>query len=706
MALGALALAMIRPTLAAGTQIARHDETKLHEVLITAYRRATNLQLTPVSATVLTAKDLDRQNIQSVDDLEFATPSITVQSSGQNALINIRGIGRDDGGQQMSSGVVIYRDGVETAPHGLISDEPYYDIGSIEVLRGPQGTFGGQSAIGGAIFVTEADPQLNRSSAYVQAQYGNYDDERLRGMINVPLSDDLAIRFATDDEHRHTFFHMSGPWTGNPGNLHSANARLSTLWQPSEAFRAVLKLDYNYIDHGGSPAAPFTGSTADVFDVASDSYLSGFEHQFRGVLHLNYRFADGTAVKSITGYQDGRLAYSLDADGTATPPPLGLSPEIFVARAKDRTVSQEIDVISPTTGRFTWVAGTVYQDDRFDNPQFILSLAPGGTITSGLAISAAKYQDTRRTWALFAQGSYAIIPALKLQIGARYTHTTFTLDELANVLLFGIPIGQQLVNGQQLPDSHVTGKVSLNWTLNRSNYLYAFVATGHKGGGINSDGAVFQPENVTDYEIGWKATALRGHVRTQLDGFYDNYRDFQLPIFVPTIGAGIDANATGTTVVNGVEAQLQAAVGGLALDLGASYVHSSLGHFSAIDSRYVAKGAQELTGRSLPNAPHWTAQAGAQYTFSLGGDRTLTPRVDYSYLDSRWATVFQVAPYDHLYAQNIVNTDLTLTGWHGWRLTAYATNVFDLHYVTLQLLGNLAQPGPPRQYGIRISKRF
>ena len=246
-ALASLALALAEPAMADDTNQPANDIfATLEKVIVTAERRSTNLKTTPVDATVLTGDDIAKENINTVDQLQFTTPSVTIQDSGVNALINIRGIGRNDAGAQVSSGVLIYRDGISTTPNGLISDEPYYDISSIQVLRGPQGTFAGENATGGAIFITEADPVLNQFNGYVEGQYGTYNEARVRAAVNVPLSDDLAIRFATDDENRDTFFHMTGPWTGNPGNLHSGNGRVSTLWQPSDAFQAELKLDYDY----------------------------------------------------------------------------------------------------------------------------------------------------------------------------------------------------------------------------------------------------------------------------------------------------------------------------------------------------------------------------------------------------------------------------------------------------------------------------
>src|SRR5260370_10580271 len=138
------------------------DSNKLEQIVVTAERRSTDLQLSPIAATVLTGEELTKRNVNTVDSLMFNTPSLTVQSSGENALINIRGIGKSDGGAQDSSGVLIYRDGVSTTPNGLISEEPYYDIASIEVLRGPHGTFAGQNATSGAILLNQNNPPLER----------------------------------------------------------------------------------------------------------------------------------------------------------------------------------------------------------------------------------------------------------------------------------------------------------------------------------------------------------------------------------------------------------------------------------------------------------------------------------------------------------------------------------------------------------------
>jgi iron complex outermembrane receptor protein len=701
-ALGVLALATTVPALA-------ENATTIETVVVTAERRSTDLQRTPIAATVLTGQDLKEKGIDSLDALAFTTPSLTVQDSGSNVLVNLRGIGKNDGGIQVSSGVISYRDGVSTTFNGFIADEPYYDISSVEVLRGPQGTFAGQNATGGAIFITETDPTFDGVNGYVEGQYGSYNDGRIRAAVNIPLSDDLAIRIATDDENRDSFFNATGPYTGSPGNLHTTNWRLSTLWKPTEAFTAELKLDYNYIDHGAPLGAPFTGSTAHIFDVASDAHLQGIDQQGRAVLRMSYQFDDGITLKSISGYQYGRLSYALDSDGTASVfvhSANDFGPAVFYATAKDTVVSQEINLVSPDTGPFTWVLGGVYQDDDLNVPQFIVSLAPFGSPTTGVALTALQDKAIRQSWGVFGQGSYALTDALKLQIGLRYSETSFKLADQSGELVNGtLALALPALHAIQR-DARLTGKIDLDWTIDQDNFLYAFVATGHKGGGINGNGTVFGPEDVTDYEVGWKSSWLDGHVNTQLDGFYDDYTKFQLAFFDPTDFSGEDQNATGTTVVEGIEAQIQAVFGGLTASLGTSYINSTLGQFVAIDSRNVAGGFQNLTGRPLPNAPKWTAQLGVQYAFDLGDGQTLTPRLDYGLVGPRWATVFQVSPFDRLAAQNLFNAQIVYHPADTWEVTAYGTNIFNLHYVSTQLLGNIGFPGPPAQYGIRVAKSF
>jgi iron complex outermembrane receptor protein len=690
--------------------------TSVGEVVVTAERRGVSLQKTSIAATVLSGRELSAKNVDSVDALQFTTPSLTIQNTGENALINIRGVGKSEGGIQDPSGILIYRDGVSTSPGGFLADEPYYDIESIEVLRGPQGTLAGQNSTGGALFIREVDPSLGHMSGWVEGQYGAYNDVRTRGAINLPLNDTFAVRVATNLERRDSFYNLTGPWTGNPGRQSEADGRISFLWQPNDALKVLWKNDYTYIDHGGSPAGPNTGSTAHLFDLTSDAHLLGIEQGARSVLQVSYRFANGYTLRSISGYQYGNTIYDLDYDGTDLVTPKGPGPLIYTVTGSDRTESEELNLVSPDRGPFTWVAGAVYQNElvRIPARSFIESLLPFGSATRSEALQEG-YHASSESYGVFGQGSLDLTKRLQLQVGARYSEYWLDLSDQTLVTFNGAPLIDHPIVKEAEHDDKLTGKVALNYNLGDQGLLYAFVATGHKSGGINPVAALaspagtpapqFKPEDVTDYEVGWKDTFLDGHLRTQLDGYYYDYHNFQVSIFDPSSVLAQLKNASGSSTIDGVEAQAQGVFGDLSIDLGVAYLHSELGSFSAIDARHPLSGVQTLTGRSLPNAAPWTANVGVQYAFHLADNATLTPRIDYGMVESRWASVFQVAATDQLSAQNLVNAELTYARGD-WKVTAFSTNLTDLHYVSSLALGSLAVAGPPRQYGLRVARSF
>ena len=273
-------------------------------------------------------------------------------------------------------------------------------------------------------------------------------------------------------------------------------------------------------------------------------------------------------------------------------------------------------------------------------------------------------------------------------------------------------------------DSKVTGKVALNYTIDPNNFVYAFVATGHKAGGINGvnlagvPAHAFAPEDVTNFETGWKATNFGGHLRTQIDAYYSDYKDFQVSIADPTVTGLTELyNAPSATTIYGVEASGQAVFGALSFDFGASYLHSSLGKFFAEDPRFAATGTcnassgptagtcVNLQGNDTPNAPSFTANMGVQYAFSLNNGDTLTPRFAYSHTDASWANLFENAALgDRLSSRDLVNMQLSYEH-QDWLLTAYTTNMTDEHYVAA-VNTSLRFAGPPRQYGLRLRKAF
>ena len=192
-------------------------------------------------------------------------------------------------------------------------------------------------------------------------------------------------------------------------------------------------------------------------------------------------------------------------------------------------------------------------------------------------------------------------------------------------------------------------------------------------------------------------------MRVQLGGFYTLYRDFQLQFQAPGEAPGFSPirNASGTTVIYGFEGEAQAVFGQLSFDVGLSYDHSQLGTVAAVDP--VSGLPTNLGGRPLPLSPEWTFNIGGQYAFELPNNATLTPRIDYAYAASQWATPYEDTG-DLLLARNLVNAELAYAQ-DRWRITLYGTNVLNLHYVLATNVG-LRYAGAPAQYGIRVERSF
>ena len=702
---------------------AKTSGTTVQEVMVTADRRTTALQKTAIAATVLTGKDLLAKNVVTVDQLQFLSPSVTVNNFGQGNDFNIRGIGKGEHNTQTGTGVITYRDGVPSFP-GYFQEEPYYDVSSVEVLRGPQGTFSGQNATGGALIVNTNNPVIDGGhDGFVYARYGNYNDVNLQGAVNLPISDTLAARIAFNGEYRNSFFDISGPWTGDP-NTKWGSVRFSLLWTPTPQWRVLFKTDYNFLDNGGyfgqAIINPLTGKvnpTSSLFNFANNWHTQATDQFMRSILRVDYTTEGGYDFRSVTGVQWGRTSWTGDIDGTDL-----AAPNYMIDEGVDETLwTQEFNVISPSTGPVSWIVGAFYENNTYNFPHggFIIGVPHGGFDED--------LQGVNRTWtaAGFGQVSFNLPDRFQLQLGARYSAwSTF------NRVLYYVPEYAPYLNYNQVETEtgdNVTGKATLNWNLDDHNFLYAFVASGAKPGGLNvslyygsslTPPPPFKQEYVIDYEAGWKSSFLGGRVHTQLGGYYNDFRHFQVNLTIPENPLHVtEYNVANTTVLYGLEASVQAEFGDLSLTGNLGLEKSRLGTFYATppgtfspapcdpNTGPASSTCVNLQGHPQTYAPEVTFNLEAQYHFRLASGDTLTPRVSFAHISDQWGTLFDItANGDHLGPRNLLDASIAWSH-RGWVVTAYATNLLDNHYVGA-LLSPIEIPGNPRQYGVSLMKTF
>src|SRR5882672_5608857 len=191
----ASALALVCSGVLAGSARAQVPtrSSAVEELVITAERRDQNLQTAAISATVLDQKMLEAKGVIGLTSLQYAAPGLQISDYASANTFNIRGIGQARVDVDLPSGVVIYRDGVPTLT-GYFQNAPYYDMAGIEVLRGPQGTFGGKSAAAGAVFIRTHDPELNKFGGDAMIGFGNKSFKETTAVLNLPVGSTLAFR--------------------------------------------------------------------------------------------------------------------------------------------------------------------------------------------------------------------------------------------------------------------------------------------------------------------------------------------------------------------------------------------------------------------------------------------------------------------------------------------------------------------------------
>ena len=389
-------------TLGSGVSFAKSDDNGLEEIMVTAQRRTENLQRTPIAITALDSEALERRGIANIQEAITGMPNVDLNTGdpgggSTNAQIYIRGIGQNDFIIVTDPGVGIYIDNVYYArtTGGLLD---LADIQRVEVLRGPQGALYGRNTIGGAINITTMAPTSD-FGGMVDASYGSYNHVAVRGMVNIPVAEGLAVRASTSFKRADGFVHrvVAGDRLGGYDSL---AGRLRALWTVNDRLTVDIAVDATRARNDGSPQylAKFvqTGNLVPLYmapfvtpvinrpasaagSAAVDSYIA--QHGRLPVLvnsndpytsygtgpnvsnldtwglsaQLTYKLSDDLQIKSITGYRKMSAYFGQDGDNT---------PYQYIQTlddVNDKTFSQELQFSGSTlNNRLKFVSGLYY----------------------------------------------------------------------------------------------------------------------------------------------------------------------------------------------------------------------------------------------------------------------------------------------------------------------------------------------------------
>jgi iron complex outermembrane receptor protein len=692
----------------------------LDEVVVTAERREVSLQDVPASATVLNAAALAAQGVRSVIDIQQVAPSVAINTYNRSTFINIRGVGIGQSAPTSNPGVAYYIDGM-FIPHEQFIAQSFFDIDSVEVLRGPQGTLTGQNSTGGAIYVRTPAPRTDGFSGYVDQTVADTDWYRTTAAVNVPLGDKLAVRVSGIYDHRGSFTRNIGPSPTDPGSGRDQAGRAAVRFTPTEAI--TLDLRYEHFDRRSDYNAIKNRSdqvTSDAFTIEEDAVSFLNQKGDRASLEGRFQLSPGIQLRALTSYLDAETSDQADGDRTATalPVPANLptntaNTTLFPGRVsftdqKLRTWVSELNLLSSGDGPAQWVVGGFYLDE--ESPVSVLR-DNRNTVTFVQSNSSIVTKLSNRSASVFGQVDYRFAPSWAVDAGLRYSEDTQRYTRQA---IPGPPPPGCFPCTSDVDSNEMTGRLGLKYFATDDVMLYGTYSKGYKAGGINLDPrqAPYAPETNKMGELGVKSTLAGGRLRVNAAVFYSEYDGIQLSaltaIGTPPALLPNTLNAAPAEIY-GAELEVTAKLGALAFNIGISSLHSEFTKDALLTDSQTNTNRLVPKGSRVPFAPDLTANAGVQYDVHAG-TWTLTPRVQISYTDEQISTPFAY-PATTVPSRAVTDIRLSALPNDNLHLEAFVTNVFDRTYIAAQVQDASSATGgvlygAPRQYGVRAKYDF
>jgi iron complex outermembrane recepter protein len=610
------------------------------DIVVTARRRAESLQDVPIAVTAYTGEALERQGALDITAISDTTPNVTFETSrGTNTTLTafIRGVGQQDPVAGFEAGVGLYLDDVYlNRPQAAVLE--IYDVERIEVLRGPQGTLYGRNTIGGAIkYVTR--PLSDTPEFRATARVGTYKQADLILSASSPVAPGVKIGGSVARlSHGGFGDNLTNGLENYNQDVWAARGTLEL--EPAQGVSIRFTGDYtkdksnprngHRLIAGLISGTPVLG---DVYDTQAGLNTPRQDIEaYGGAMHTEIDVGEGMTLKNVLGYRHDRSATPIDFD--ALPAADVDVPAIY----SNHQVSDELQLLYEGE-KLQGVAGVYFLSASAQNIFDVILATTSPVALPGLTASTFGHVNTQ-TMAGFADFTYKISDQFSLSAGGRYTVDRRRATVIRKNLLFGASPalgGSGVQLGPLTSDfrgektfKEFTPRLSASFEPDDNNTLYASWSKGFKGGGfdprglstaapdLNGNGAreyneifdyfLFDPEKVTSYEVGYKASLFDRRLRLALAGFYADYKDVQVPGSVgavinniPTF-VGVTTNA-GKASFKGIEAEAVATLfrndAGSRLNLA-----GTLGYLDAKYDRFVTNvAAFDAQGNPAPNQP-------------------------------------------------------------------------------------------------------
>jgi outer membrane receptor protein involved in Fe transport len=699
----------------------------LEEVVVAEFRQSTTLEL-DASITVLNQETIESATLQHFEELIYLVPNMNFSGDGARArYFQMRGIGeleQYEGAPNPSIGFIL--DDIDLSGVGGISS--VFDIRQVDVLRGPQATRFGASALAGMIYVQSANP-TSQTEMNAEILAGNDDTLALGAAVGGGLTEHLSGRFSIRKYRGNGFYDNVSLGIDDSNERDELTARGKLLWEFGNGWEAKLSLLYADFDNGYDAWSPENGRVTFSDNPGRDEQkTTGGSLKFSGPLSAAADFV------SITGYAESDVLFSFDGEwGDADYwSPYGYD-YIYADQRERESMTQEFRVVSSPDGRIfngrsDWVLGIYGQ--RLEESDDILSAGlyddsvdgPGNWCAPCLDHTTLNSGYDSNNYAVFGRLDSALTERTSLNLGLRVERWEADYADVFIDHIYGDP-GPGVEHEFHPNESLWGGDVSLNHQLSEVSHLYLLVSRGYKAGGFNPslaralgpggalgpEAIVYDPETLLNYEAGVKGLLLEGTLSIDLSVFYMDRDDMQLRSSAqftdnPNDFVFITSNAQGHSY------GLEASLAWQATDNWR--LHGSLGLLeSKIDAYNLDREADVeggLIGREYAHAPPYTLNLGASYASARGW----VARLDFN---ATGAFYFDYSHDEKSASRQVVNLKLGRQ-WSQWAVYGWVRNLFDEDYYTRGFSFGLEPPwferarytrlGDPRHYGVTVSYSY
>ncbi|PZU68076.1 MAG: TonB-dependent receptor [Sphingobium sp.] len=684
----------------------------LGEIVVTASRRAENAKDVPVAVTAIGGEKLDALNSSGLDVrfLAARTPSLQVESSFGRTFprFYIRGLGNTDFDPNAAQPVSVVLDDV-ALENPMLKSFPVFDLASVEVLRGPQGTLFGRNTPAGVVKMTSAAP-TDHFTGYASASWATYNTVNAEAAIGGPIADGLSFRVSGLLQRRDDWVKNDNEGGNAASELEGYRDMAGRVQLAYEAgdFKAVLSGHYRDLD--GSPRV----FRANIFKQGSNHFVDGFDKdhvnldgytsqsmkQGGGNLRMQLHVDGLGTFFSTTGYEKASVESTGDIDGGGCYPYTGCTAgQLGVGSfdsntggvTKPEEFSQEFRFATDDMNGIRLQAGTYFFHQRLKFNEYAYDLA-------GNRVSAILHNNTNENIGLFASGEAKVTSALTLRAGVRYSHDdkrdTITLDPaLAASSISSQLIGVDLPLSNTAQGSNLSWDVSATYALSPDVNLYGRVATGYQGPAIQdrvtffSVPSVAKKQTTISYEGGIKG-AIANMVRFDLSAYYWNTDDLQLTA-VGGVGNSARLINVNKAVGYGLEGNLEAQpLDHLNLTVGGSYNFTEIrdknafvavcgsGMCTPTGNTFVDGGTtySYLDGNDLPQAPRYIANATLRYGIPVGDAGEVFAYTDWAYRSKINYFLYSAAEFR---GRSSLEGGLKV-GYksnHGYEIAAFARNI-------------------------------